>query len=314
VSQEHHPGALRAGGRRRARVRAATTATTAAVAALLLSGCGDQIGDPRNGYLPGTDATSSINETVRSLWVGSWVAALAVGVIVWGLTIWCVVRYRRRKGDTGLPPQLRYNVPLEVLYTIVPLLMVGVLFYYTARDQKAIETRYEDPAVNIEVVGKRWAWDFNYLDADVYETSRQVDLDGGLTDDEIEASIPVLYMPVGQSAEITIRSRDVGHAFYVPEFNYKKDMIPGQTNYMSVTPGVEGLYKGKCAELCGQFHQSMLFNVAVVSQEEFDAQMAALRERGQTGALEVDLGPSDLNADLTEDEVGEDGGEEEEQS
>ena len=280
----------------------------------MLSGCGEQIGDPRNGYLPGTDATSSINETVRSLWVGSWVAALAVGVIVWGLTIWCVVRYRRRKGDTGLPPQLRYNVPLEVLYTIVPLLMVGVLFFYTARDQQAIETRYEDPAVNIEVVGKRWAWDFNYLDDEVYESSRQVDLDGGLTDEEIEASIPVLYMPVGQPAEITIRSRDVAHSFFVPAFNYKKDMIPGKTNFMSVTPEEEGVFKGKCAELCGQYHQSMLFNVAVVSQEEFDAQMAALRERGQTGALEVDLGPSDLNADLTEDEVGEDGGEEEEQS
>ena len=121
-------------------------------------------------------------------------------------------------------------------------------------------------------------------------------------------------MPVGQPAEITLRARDVIHSFFIPAFNYKKDMIPGRTNYMSVTPEEVGLFKGKCAELCGQFHQSMLFNVAVVSQEDFDAQMAALRERGQTGALEVDLGPSDLNPDLTEDEVGEDGGEEEEQS
>ena len=314
MSQEHHPGALRAAGRRRPRVRAALTATGAGALALVLSGCGQQIGDIRNGYLPGTDATSSINETVRSLWVGSWIAALAVAATIWVLTIWCVVRYRRHKGDTGLPPQLRYNVPLEVLYTVVPLLMVGVLFYYTARDQQAIEERYEDPAVNIEVVGKRWAWDFNYLDDEVYETTRQVDLDGGLTDDQIEASIPTLYMPVGQPAEITIRSRDVNHSFYVPAFNYKKDMIPGRTNYMSVTPEVEGIYKGKCAELCGQYHQSMLFNVEVVSQEEFDTEMAALRERGQTGALEVDLGPSDLNADLTEDQVGEDGGEEEDQS
>ena len=188
--------------------------------------------------------------------------------------------------------------------------MGGVLFYYTARDQKSIEGRYEDPAVNIEVVGKQWGWDFNYRDADVYSTSRQVDLDAGLTQDEIEASIPIMYMPVGQPAEITIRSRDVNHSFFVPAFNYKKDLIPGKTNYMTVTPQVIGTYKGKCAELCGEYHQSMLFNVRVVSQEEYDAQLEDLRDRGQTGALDVDLGPSDLNERLVEDEVGQDGGEE----
>lgn len=266
--------------------------------------------DVRRGWLPGTDDTTSMNETVRSLWVGSWIAALAIGFIVWGLTIWCVVRYRRRKGETGLPPQLRYNVPLEILYTVVPLFMVGVLFYYTARDQKEIEARYDQPAVNIEVVGKRWAWDFNYLDADVYETSGQVQLDAGLSEAEIEASIPTLYLPVGQPAELTLRGRDVIHSFYVPEFNYKKDMFPGRTNYMSVTPQVEGVYKGKCAELCGEYHQSMLFNVAVVSQEEYDAQLASLAARGQTGALGADLGPYQQNPRQVEDQIGQDGGEE----
>jgi len=282
---------------------------TASVAALA-SGCSLGIpGDPSRGWLPGEDETSSLNETVRSLWVGSWIAALAMGVLVWGLTIWCVVRYRRRRGETGLPPQLRYNVPLEVLYTIVPLLMVGVLFYYTARDQRLIEGRYENPAVNVEVVGKQWAWDFNYRDEDVYETSEHVKMHAGLSQDEIEASIPVLYLPVGQPAEITLRTRDVNHSFFVPAFNYKKDLVTGRTNYMSVTPQVEGVYKGKCAELCGEYHQSMLFNVAVVSQEKYDAEMDALRARGQTGALEVNLGPSKLNERLVEDEVGQSGGE-----
>ena len=63
-----------------------------------------------------------------------WIAALAVGCLVWGLTIWCMVRYRRRKDDVGLPPQLRYNVPIEILYTVIPVMMVGVIFYFTARD------------------------------------------------------------------------------------------------------------------------------------------------------------------------------------
>ncbi len=293
------------------RRRARATALVTVAVATLSTGCTAAVQeDVRRGWLPGTDETSSINETVRSLWVGSWIAALAVGFLVWGLTIWCIVRYRRRKGETGMPPQLRYNVPMEILYTVVPLLMVGVLFYYTARDQKFIETRYDEPAVNIEVVGKQWGWDFNYRDADVYSTSRQVDLNSGLTDEEVLASIPTLYMPVGQQAEITIRSRDVNHSFFVPAFNYKKDLIPGKTNFMSVTPQVEGIYEGKCAELCGEYHQSMLFNVEVVSQEVYDQQLEDLRDRGQTGALDVDLGPSNLNERLVEDEVGQSGGEE----
>ncbi len=310
MSSPHHPGAP-GGGARRPRLRAAVTAAMALAVAVLATGCSQETRSlVARGWLPGTDDVSSINPVVRSLWVGSWIAALVLGVIVWGLTIWCVVRYRRRKGETGLPPQLRYNVPMEVLYTVVPLFIVGVLFYYTARDQQEIEGRYENPAVNIEVIGKQWAWDFNYRDADVYETSKQVDLNAGVSEEALEASIPTLYMPVDQPAEITIRARDVIHSFYVPAFSYKKDMFPGRTNYMSVTPTRIGTYKGKCAELCGEYHQSMLFNVKVVPQEEYDAYLETLREQGQTGALDVNLGPSDLNERLVEDEVGQSGGEE----
>ena len=265
--------------------------------ALTVSGCTGAETAPgflSRGWLPGASGTSSMNPIVDNLWVGSWIAALAVGVIVWGLTIWVVVRYRRRKHETGLPPQLRYNVPMEIMYTLVPLFMVGVLFFYTARDQQEIESRYENPQTQIEVVGKRWAWDFNYTDADVYETSKQVQMQAGLSEAEVEAEIPTLYLPVGRTTELTLHSRDVIHSFYVPAFSYKKDMVPGRTNVMSFTPEREGVYTGRCAELCGEYHSAMLFKVAVVSQGDFDGQMAALRARGQTGALNVDLGPSDL--------------------
>ncbi len=289
------------GRSRQARRRTPVLAALAVGTTLLITACstptegsGSTWDLISRGWLPGADDVSSINPITRSLWVGSWIAALAVGVLVWGLTFWVIIRYRRRKGETSLPPQLRYNVPMEVLYTIVPLFMVGVLFFYTARDQAEIEARDPDPGVNIEVVGKRWAWDFNYRDDDVYETSKQVPMQAGLSEDEVESDIPTLYMPVGQSAEITIHSRDVIHSFYVPAFSYKKDMVPGRTNYMTVTPEREGVYRGRCAELCGEYHSAMLFNVAVVSQTEYDSQMAALRDKGQTGALDVDLGPSDL--------------------
>ena len=107
------------------------------------------------------------------LWNGAWIAALAVGVLVWGLIIWCVVAYRRRKDDDDLPVQLRYNVPMEILYTVVPVFMVGVLFYYTARDEAALIDTGQDADIIVNVVGKQWSWDFNYVDDDVYETGTQ---------------------------------------------------------------------------------------------------------------------------------------------
>jgi len=141
----------------------------------------------------------------------------------------------------------------------------------------------------IEVVGKRWAWDFNYIDQDVYETSQQVGDPGSTTQEEL----PTLYLPVDETIRLELESRDVIHSFWVPAFLYKEDMIPGRQNAYVVTPRIEGVYTGKCAELCGEFHSEMLFQVAVVSRERYDEEMAALAERGQTGLLPVDLGRSD---------------------
>ncbi|MEJ5945143.1 cytochrome c oxidase subunit II [Pseudokineococcus basanitobsidens] len=268
----------------RPRRRAAPLLAGLAATALLTAGCSSQA--ISTGWLPSTaDATDETGRVI-SLWNGSWIAALAVGVLVWGLIVWVVVAYRRKPDDVGLPAQLRYNVPLEILYTVVPLMMVGVLFYFTARDQSAIEQLSDDPDVQINVVGKQWAWDFNYLTDDVYETSTQVDLDEQGTP---ETAIPTLYLPVDQTVQFELTSRDVIHSFWVTGFLYKKDMIPGRTNYMEVTPTQTGVYEGKCAELCGQYHSEMLFRVAVVSQDEYDDQMQALRDAGQTGRLGEDL-------------------------
>ena len=262
-----------------------------AAAVLLLTGCSQQV---QRGWMPGDSAGPGVtDETARitSLWVGSWIAALAVGVLTWGLIIWCMAAYRRRKDDVGLPPQIRYNVPLEVLYTVVPVFMVAVLFYFTARDQTVIEeeTGAED-LVHINVVGKQWSWDFNYVDEDVYSAGTQVPLDGTNAPEEL---IPTLYLPVDQRVEILLTSRDVIHSFWVVDFLYKKDVVPGRENMIELTPQEEGVYVGKCAELCGEFHSEMLFNVEVVSAERFDEEMDKLRDAGQTGQLESDLGRSD---------------------
>lgn len=264
------------------RRRALTRVGIAAVAAVLLTGCSV---DPARGFLPGETGTTNLTETITNLWVGAWSAALLIGVLVWGLLIWCVIVYRKRKNDDTLPVQLRYHLPLELLYTFVPLVMVGVLFFYTVKAQDDITDTSQEPDVNIQVYAKQWSWDFNYLDEDVYEAGREADLDGTMDPAE---DLPTLYLPVDQRVEFTLNSRDVIHSFWVPAFLYKLDIIPGQTNEFQVVPEEEGTYLGKCAELCGEFHGYMLFNVKVVSEDEYQDHIQELRDAGQEGVLDED--------------------------
>src|SRR6476620_12074847 len=125
-----------------------------ALSVAALSGCaaGSLRGNASTGWLP--PAVTEGGKTVTSLWIGAWIAALAVGALVWGLIIWCIVAYRRKKDDNELPVQLRYNIPIEILYTVVPIFMVVVLFAYTARDEGVLLDTYKKPDVTVHVVGK----------------------------------------------------------------------------------------------------------------------------------------------------------------
>jgi cytochrome c oxidase subunit II len=252
----------------------------AVVTSLVLAACTPQ---QQLGWLPTEPGTTNQVDRVIGLWVTSWIVLLGVGIITWGLIIWAAVVYRRRKGQTGLPVQLRYNMPIEILYTVVPLILIIGFFAFTARDQAAIEEPLADPDVTIEVYGKRWAWDFNYVNEDVYFQGIQAQE----TDEGIDAStIPTLYLPVGQKVEVKIESRDVLHSFWIVDFLYKKDMIPAKSNYWYFIPEKEGSYVGKCAELCGEYHSLMLFNVEVVSQGEYDAYIESLRAAGFEGQVD----------------------------
>ena len=264
----------------------ARSAALGAVAVLTLAGCSaDQAG---RGWLPGYSdgEVTNMTERITNLWTGSWIAALAVGVIVWGLIIWAVAVYRKRKDDDVLPVQLRYHIPLEVMYIVLPILMIGVLYIYTARDITAIEDVSEEPDLVVEVYGKQWSWDFNYIDDDVWDTGVHLTDVGAPGNEE---RLPTLYLPVDERVEFHLASRDVIHSFWVPAFLYKKDVFPGQVNTFQIVPTREGVYAGKCAEFCGENHSGMLFNVAVVSREEYDAHMAELRDAGQTGRLGPEL-------------------------
>ncbi|NLX00252.1 MAG: cytochrome c oxidase subunit II [Actinomycetales bacterium] len=230
-------------------------------------------------------------ERVTRLWVGTWITAIVVGLLVLGLLAWCLIAYRHREGDDELPEQLRYNVPIEVLYTIVPVFIVLVLFFYTARDEEILLDTSTPPDNVINVVGKRWSFDFNYVNDDVHLAGTQARLTG---QEGVEETLPTMYMVVGERTEFVLTSRDVIHSFWVPQFHQKLDMIPGRVNRFAVVPTQTGTFQGKCAELCGAYHASMLFNVKVVEPEEYEAHMQELRDAGQTGLLNNDLNMEEL--------------------
>jgi len=216
---------------------------------------------------------------IQNLWNGSWIAAWAVGILTWGLMIWAAIAYRRRHANE-VPEQTKYNIPLEALYTIVPLIMILGLFWFTAKDQSEILTLDNDQQQTVNVVGFRWSWAFNYTDEDVYDV-------GVPYGEGSPGEPPTLYLPVDEKIRFELNSPDVIHSFWVPSFLFKMDVIPGKTNVFELTPDKLGTYAGKCAELCGVDHARMLFQVKVVERNEFDAKMQDLRAKGQTGQLET---------------------------
>jgi len=263
------------------RRRKLTLVSLISAVSLILAGCTPEV---QRGFLPDSAGVTNHTDRIIGLWTTSWIVLLLVGVVAWALMAWALLAYRRRKGETGIPVQFRYNMPIEALFTAVPLILVLGFFAFTARDTAAIEAKIENPDVHISVIAKQWSWDFNYVDANVYDSGIQAQFTG--EEENIMETLPTLYLPVGKSVQIDLSSRDVIHSFWVVEFLYKKDMFPGMTNRMYFTPLKEGTYVGKCAELCGEYHSMMLFNVKVVSPQEYESHLASLATKGNVGQLD----------------------------
>ncbi|MEI7550343.1 MAG: cytochrome c oxidase subunit II [Actinomycetes bacterium] len=201
-----------------------------------------------------------------ALWQSSWVAALIVGAFVWGLIVWAVIFHRRR--GNRIPAQTKYNLPVEILYTIVPFLIVAVLFFFTARDESVItKISPKGSAVHvIHVNGIRWSWQFTYED-----------LPANTVVTGTPEYIPTLYLPEGERVRFDLTTSDVNHSFWVPAFLMKMDLIAGRTNQFEVTPDKLGTYVGRCAELCGRDHSRMLFNVKVVPPAQYNQIVNSLK-------------------------------------
>lgn len=262
-----------------------------ALAVAVLSGCGP-LEDSQLRRLAMPVAGSDRSEYVWNLWLGAWIAVLVVFLIVFSLILYAPIKYRRRSEDEAAPSQLRYNLPLEALYTIAPIIIVAVFFFHTVDAQNNILDDDEEPTHTVEVVGSKWQWTFNYLEAGVFDQG----------DPE---QLPALYLPVDEPVSFELVSPDVIHSFWVPEFYFKLDVIPGRDNSFIMTPNREGTFTGRCAELCGLYHTRMLFDVHVVSRAEFDAHLEELEAIGQTGrptGVEYPNTPAGLNAAAEGDE------------
>ncbi len=244
------------------------------LAALAFTACSGTGGAP--------EPASRQGEEILDLWRILLAAGVALGVFVAALVVWAVVRYRRpRHAQPGdLPPQTRANVPLEVFYTVTPLVIVVVLFVLTLRTQDRVTRQSAAPDLGVEVTGFQWGWRFRY-------PAQGVTIVGDANDH------PRLVLPAGATVRLRLVATDVVHSFYVPAFLVKRDMIPGVDNSLEIRPTEPGRYAGVCAEFCGLDHWRMAFDVEVVSPAEFQA-FVAEQQQVPSGRGPDDAGPGDV--------------------
>jgi cytochrome c oxidase subunit 2 len=295
-----------------------------AVLAVSLSGCSWQQVFAL-GWPDGITPEAHLN---RELWIGAVIASLVVGVIVWGLIFWASAFHRKKASDTELPRQFGYNMPLELVLTVTPFLIISVLFYFTVVVQEKMLHIAKDPDIVIDVTSFQWNWKFGYQRVDLKDGTPPYDgsdperkksmvskpegkdehgeeLVGPvaglnkedrtyLNFDKVETlgtstEIPVLVLPTGKRIEFQLNSADVIHAFWVPEFLFKRDVMPNPkaNNSINVFQVEEitktGAFVGHCAEMCGTYHSMMNFEVRVVTPNDFKAYLQQ-RIAGKTNA------------------------------
>ncbi|MEV7094769.1 cytochrome c oxidase subunit II [Amycolatopsis sp. NPDC051045] len=259
--------------------RTVRVAALAVLVALTATGCsGDEI--LRFGWPVGVTQQA---EQMRTLWTWSVVAALVVGVIVWGLIFWTATFHRKKKTADGepeeLPRQFQYNIPLELFTVVVPTIMVCVLFFFTATTESKVLDKVPNPDVKVQIVAFQWNWEFKYEDAN----AAKPDGSGQVSTVGSSGEIPLLVLPVGKTIQYDLVSTDVIHSFWVPEFHFKRDVFPNpeknnQDSSFQNKIDREGSFVGRCAELCGTYHAVMNFEVRALSADKFD-QYIGLRKQ-----------------------------------
>ncbi len=273
-------------------IRRAAVLAGVVVLALGLTGCSDESQAGRYGM---PEIVTEQGQDNLHLWQGAWIAALATGAVTWAFILGAVWLFRRRSDDE-VPIQTRYNLPVEIFYTIFPIIMVIVFFSHTVRVQNVMLEMDPDPDVTVKVVGQKWQWTFNYPDSVDTPDGTNVYVSGtGAAEDT------PLYLPVDSTIEFQLYSPDVIHGFGIPSFAMRMDVVPGRDNAFQVTTTETGTFKGKCFELCGSYHSRMLFEVHVVEQDEYDAYLAELAADPEHVSVEPVLGGDYSETPVLED-------------
>ena len=221
------------------------------------------------GLFPPVAVTTQGAE-IRDLYTIVFLIAVAIFIVVEGLIIWTVIRYRRKPGDDTLPPQTHGNNIAEFVWTIVPTILVIFMFVISWQTLNSVDKSSDDAQTKIRAVAGQFQWTFDYLAPDgetiLYtEFIPLVSADGGM------------IVPAGRTVQLSLVSNDVIHAFYVPQFLFKRDVVPGRTNQFDFKVNesdVGQTFRGQCAELCGSGHSIMLFEVKALSAADFDAWLA----------------------------------------
>ncbi len=226
----------------------------------VLTGCSKLSG---LGYEEGL---SSVNDQSLSLWQGAWITAGVVGVGTLILILWPAVFHRGKKDGPEFPKQTQYHIPIEIVYTIIPFIIVAVLFFFTAKKETVISAHTNTYKHEITVEGIQWSWQFGYPEAgpDAVVTGTP-------------AQPPVLYVPMGEKVRYTITSNDVVHGFWIPAFMIQMQNLPGVTNHLEFTANKLGDFPGRCNILCGRNHSQMLFTVRVVTPDDYKSYLETLK-------------------------------------
>ncbi len=227
--------------------------------------------------------------------------AVAIFVAVEGLIVWSILRYRRRPGDVDLPPQTHGNNMVEALWTLIPTVIVLYLFAVSWDTLNKVEAVSATPDVRIHVIASQFSFQFEYLDADnkhIVTQSKAIGEGGGMA------------VPVGRNVYVTLTAEDVIHAWYVPRFLFKRDVVPGQVNHFEFKVNEDEAgqtFNGQCAELCGAGHRDMRFSVTAMTQSDFDAWIAKLVETANatpppapSGAPVLELAAKNIAYDKSE--------------
>lgn len=238
----------------------------ALVVAVFLTGAGNTLYPP--------DAVTEQGREVRGLYDIVFAIAIAIFLLVEGLIIWSVVRYRRRPTDTELPVQTHGNNLVEVIWTVIPTAIVLYMFVISWQVLNHVDAVSAQPDIRIHAIAGQFQWQFEYLDRDGKKVAVQL-----APEYSVDTGVGGMAVPVGRSVQVTLDSPDVIHAFYVPRFLFKRDVVPGMTNKFEFTVDATEagqVFRGQCAELCGTGHRKMLFSVIALSQADYDTWLSAL--------------------------------------